>query len=103
MKVLPSILIGGGAAIGSILLHQTLPPFGVSFAIVASVAAIWWVGRYTGGKRFKFLAFATWTALIFRAGTFGVGQELLIQGDSSGSALIFIGFFATLAAVFTRV
>lgn len=103
MRALYSIILGGGAAIGSILLHQTLPPFGVVFAILGSVIAIWWVGRYTGGRRFKVLAFATWTALIFRAGTFGVGQELLVQGDSPGSALILIGFFATLAAIFARV
>jgi hypothetical protein len=103
MRVLYAIILGGGAAIGSILLHQTLPPVGVAIGILGSVITIWWVGRYTGARRFKVLAFAVWTSLIFRAGTFGVGQELLVQADSPGSALLLIGFFATLAAVFARV
>jgi hypothetical protein len=40
--------------------------------------------------------------VIIRAGTFGVGQELLIQGDNSGTALLFIGFILGIIAVLQR-
>jgi hypothetical protein len=33
------------------------------------------------------------------AGSFGVGEELLIQGDNQGSALLTIGFVAGVVAV----
>jgi len=38
-----------------------------------------------------------------RAGSFGVGQELLIQGDTAGSALLTLGFVAGLLAIFRKV
>ena len=103
MYALYSILIGGLSALGAVLIHQTLPPLGVSFAILGSITAIWWVGRYTGKRRYKFLAFSIWVAVIFRAGSFGVGHELLVQGDPQGSALLLIGFIATFFTIFTRV
>ena len=36
------------------------------------------------------------------SGHFGAGQELLIQGDNAGSALLTLGFFAGVAALFRK-
>jgi hypothetical protein len=48
-------------------------------------------------------ALVGWFFVIAKAGSFGVGQELLIQGDSPGSALLTIGFIVGLIAVLQRI
>jgi hypothetical protein len=63
---------------------------------------IWWVGRYCGKRRYRIYALAAWFIVIARAGSFGAGQELLIQGDNAGSALLTLGFFAGVAALFRK-
>ena len=103
MKSLFSLIFGAFIAIAATLIHQSIPPFGVAIAIISTFTAIWWIGRRYGKKRFKFLALFAWLVVIIRAGTFGAGQELLIQGDNAGSALLFIGFLAGLFAAFKRV
>jgi hypothetical protein len=103
MKSLFSLLCGAFIAIAATLIHQSIPPFGVVIAIISTFTAIWWIGRRYGRKRFKFLALFAWLLVIIRAGTFGAGQELLIQGDNAGSALLFIGFLAGLLAALKKV
>jgi len=100
MKSLLSLIFGALIAIGATLIHQTLPPFGLLVSLCATFTAIWWVGRHFGKKRYKLWALLGWLILIVRAGSFGVGQELLIQGDNAGSALLLVGFLlGTVAAV----
>jgi hypothetical protein len=60
------------------------------------------VGRYTGKKIYKILAACAWIAIALRAGTFGVGRELLIQGDSLGAALMVLGLLIVLLAAYRR-
>ena len=103
MKTLFSFFFGAFIAIAATLIHQSIPPFGVAIAITSTYTAIWWIGRRYGKKRYKFLALFAWLIVIIRAGTFGAGQELLIQGDNAGSALLLIGFLAGLLAALKRV
>ena len=103
MNFLLSVGLGFATAIAATLIHQSIPPFGVILAITSTYIAMWWIGRYLGQKRFKFLALAAWIIVIIRAGTFGAGQELLVQGDNAGSALLFIGFLVGLLAALKRV
>lgn len=103
MKTLFSFFFGAFIAIAATLIHQSIPPFGVAIAIISTYTAIWWIGRRYGKKRYKFIALFAWLIVIIRAGTFGAGQELLIQGDNAGSALLFIGFLAGLLAALKKV
>ena len=102
MRILFSIFFGAITAIASALIHQTLPPLGVCVAIICTYLAIWWVGRYFGKRRYKLAALVGWTLVIAKAGSFGVGQELLIQGDSQGRSLLMIGFIAVIVALLRR-
>lgn len=102
MKFLYAIALGAATALGATLIHQTLPPFGVSLGIFTTYVMIWWVGRYCGKRRYRVFALATWFFVIARAGSFGAGQELLIQGDNAGSALLTLGFLAGVAALFRK-
>ena len=103
MNFLLSVGLGFATAIAATLIHQSIPPFGVMLAITSTYIAIWWIGRYLGKKRYKFLALTAWIIVIIRAGTFGAGQELLVQGDNAGSALLFIGFLVGLLAALKKV
>jgi len=102
MRALLSLLFGAVVAIGAILIHPTRPPVGVILALIGTYMCIRGVGRYFGRKRYKLIALFGWFMVIIRAGTFGVGQELLIQGDNSGTALLFIGFILGIIAVLQR-
>ncbi|MFZ9099737.1 MAG: hypothetical protein ACO20U_00135 [Candidatus Planktophila sp.] len=103
MKFLYSIALGAATALGATLIHQTLPPLGVSLGIFTTYVMVWWVGRYAGKRRYRLFALAAWFLVIARAGSFGVGQELLIQGDSAGSALLTLGFLAGFVAIFRKI
>ncbi len=102
MKFLFSLLFGAAVAVSSTLIHQTLPPLGVSVGIIATYLGIWYIGRRYGTRRYKFYALIAWLIVIGKAGSFGVGQELLIQGDNPGSALLMIGFITCVVAVLRR-
>jgi hypothetical protein len=102
MKFLFSLAFGALIAISATLIHQTLPPLGVIVGIFATYLGIWFIGRKYGKRRYKFYALVAWLVVIARAGSFGAGNELLIQGDNPGSALLMIGFLAGLIAVMPR-
>jgi hypothetical protein len=102
MRLIFSLLIGAVSAIAATLIHQTLAPVGVAIGILESYLAIWWLGRYFGKRRYKFVALIGWFVVIAKAGSFGAGHELLIQGDNPGSALLTLGFIAGLIALLQR-
>ena len=102
MRALVSLLFGTVVALGATLIHPTRPPIGVILALIGTYMCIRWVGRYFGKKRYKLIALFGWLIVIVRAGTFGVGKELLILGDNSGTALLFIGFILGVIAVLQR-
>ena len=102
MKVLLSLLAGAVAALVAILLHQSIPPWGVIGSLFFTFLAIWSIGRTFGGRRYKWWAALAWIAVLFRAATFGAGQELLVQGDGVGSTLLLIGTLVALTAIAAR-
>lgn len=99
MRVIYSIIIGALLALGSILLHLVLPPFGFLFALISSMAGIWAIGRSWGKRYLKVIAGCVWVIIVMRGGTPGLSNEILIQADALGSALINIGFIAIFTAV----
>ncbi|MCX6444987.1 MAG: hypothetical protein NTY85_05605 [Actinobacteria bacterium] len=103
MKSLLSLIFGALTATGVTLIHQTLPPFGLMVSLITTFTGIWWVGRYYGKKRYKLWALLGWLIVIVRAGSYGVGQELLIQGDNAGSALLLVGFSLGILAVLRKI
>jgi len=102
MNFLFSLFFGAAIAVSATLIHQTLPPVGVALGIIATYLGIWYIGRRYGKRRYKFFALGAWLIVISRAGSFGAGNELLIQGDNPGSALLMIGFIAGVLALLRR-
>lgn len=102
MNYLLAVIYGAAAGVIAILLHQSFPPIGVITSLVLSYSAIWFLGRRYGSRLIKWVAAAGWLAIIFRGASYGEGQELLVQGDGVGSALLLIGTLVVLAAVAAR-
>lgn len=102
MSYLLALIYGGATAVVAILLHQSLPPFGVIASLTLSFIAIWLIGRRLNRRSLKFIAALGWIAVLLRGATFGTGQELLVQGDGVGSTLLLLGTLIVLSAVAAR-
>lgn len=92
MQVILALIAGGFTAVAAVLLHQTLPPIGLIAGLTGTALSIWWIGRHFGAKRYKRYAVIGWLLVMYQAGTFGTGHELLVQNDGVGSTLLFLGF-----------
>lgn len=103
MKLVKAILLGALAGITAVLIYQTLPPIGILVALGSTYAAIWWVGRETGKKIYKAIAAITWFMMIYRAGTFGVGDEILVLANNLGTSLFFLGTATALISTLRRI
>jgi hypothetical protein len=102
MQILIALFFGISSGLAATLLHQSVPPLGLILGLTLSYFSIWYVGRYTGKRIYKILAACAWVVIALRAGTFGVGQDLLIQGDSLGAALMVLGLIVVALADFRR-
>ena len=96
MKLIYSAALGILAGIAAVLLHIFYPPVGLVLALLGSTATIWAIGRHFGARKFKLVASIAWGLILWRASTFGVGNELLVQGNAQGSALVFVGLISLL-------
>ena len=103
MQAFLAFIIGAASAVVAILIHQTLPPFGVIAGLIFTYTAIWLVGRKFAARKYKVYAAIGWTFAMLRAATFGAGQELLVQGDGVGTSILLIGIFVAFAAIAARI
>ena len=103
MKLVGSFLWGGTLGAASVLLHSAYVPMGVLLALLGSGVGIWLIGRAWGLRRYKVLAGIAWAFMTLRAGSPGVGGELLVQGNFAGNALVVAGFAMLVIAVTTKV
>ncbi len=102
MRYLLALLSGAFTGVIAILIHQSVPPFGVIASLLFSYLAIWLIGRTFAARSFKWIAALGWIAVLLRGSTFGEGQELLVQGDGVGSTLLLLGTLIVLFAVAAR-
>jgi hypothetical protein len=94
MKIVYSAAFGVLTGVAAVLLHIFYPPFGLILALLGTAATIWAIGRHFGARKYKLIASFSWAVILWRASTFGVGNELLVQGNPQGSALVFLGVLA---------
>jgi hypothetical protein len=99
MKYLFSALACIATAAAATFLHKFAPPFGLVISIAGTFTAIWVIGRIYAARRFKVFAAIGWSVIFFQAASFGVGKELLVQGDNLGNAFFFISFAALVIAI----
>jgi hypothetical protein len=99
MKYFFAVLAGAVTAAAATFLHLFTPPFGIALAIIGTFTSIWSVGRIYRKRRFKVIAALGWSAIFFRASTFGAGKEIFVQGDNLGNAFFFLSFLALAIAI----
>ena len=99
MRYLFSILLGLALGTSAILLHGAYFPMGLLLGLLGSGIGIWLLGRSWGLRRYKILAALSWIAIIFRAGMYGAGNELLVEGNAMGNALVVGGVLTLFIAV----
>jgi hypothetical protein len=102
VRYLFALLVGAATGGVAILLHQSLPPFGVATSLLFTFLSIWLIGRLLVARSYKWVAALGWLAVLLRASSFGEGQELLVQGDGVGSTLLLVGTLVALIAVAAR-
>ena len=90
MKFVASLLWGIILGIAAVLLHDVKYPFGLLITLIGSSTGIWILGRAFGKKIFKFLGIVGWIGVVLNAAAPGVGNELLVQGNTAGSALVLL-------------
>jgi hypothetical protein len=82
MKSLGALIVGVATGVAAIFLHLFAPPFGIALSIIGSFLAIWSLGRVYGKRAYKAIATLGWIVIFWRGSSFGVGKEILIQGNS---------------------
>lgn len=103
MKYFASLAWGVVLGTAAVLLHNAYQPFGLILSLLASGVGIWMIGITWGKRHLKVIAIFGWLAIVLRATSLGVGNELLVQGNWNGNALVLVGLLTMLFAVATRV
>jgi len=99
MKYIGSIIWGGILGGAAVMIHNAFYPAGLILALLGTCVGIWLLGKAWGIRRFKVLAALIWAYVALRAGTPGVGGELLVQGNTAGNALVYAGVAALAIAI----
>lgn len=99
MKLIASFLSGIVLGTAAVFLHDAKFPFGLALALIGSGTGVWILGRIFGKRRHKFAGILGWIVIVLNASAPGVGNELLVQGNTSGSVLV-LGGFIVLVLVF---
>jgi len=99
MKSLGALIVGVATGVAAIFLHLFAPPFGVALSIIGTFLAIWSLGRTYGKRAYKAIAALGWMVIFWKGASFGVGKEILIQGNSLGNIFLFFSFIALIVAI----
>lgn len=99
MKLILSLVYGVILGAAAVLLHNAYQPWGLILSLLGTGIGIWLIGRAWGLRRYKFFAALAWCAVFLRAGTLGIGGELLVLGNSMGNALMIGGLVTLIVTV----
>ena len=102
MKLLASLIWGIALGAAAVLLHDAYVPYGLVIAFFGSSIGVWLVGRMWQRRRYKVATVFAWLVLVLRAGSLGVGNELLVQGNFTGNALVIGGSLVLLVVASLR-
>lgn len=92
MKVIRSLLLGTLIGFCAIMLHNIYPPFGFIGSILLTFIGMNIVSKTFFYLRYQVLASAAWLGVVLFAGNPGVGNELLIYGNTLGDIFLITGF-----------
>jgi hypothetical protein len=99
LRYLLSIIFGAFLGFTATILHNAWQPIGFILALTVTYLGIRLLGVKFYFRRFKFIASLGWLFVVVRAGTPGLGDELLIYGNSYGNQFLLFGFIVSVIAV----
>ncbi len=101
MKYLYSAIFGAFVGFTAVILHNAWQPVGFVLSIIFTYLGIRLLGIKYYFRRYKVIAAASWLFIVLRAGNPGLGDELLIYGNTYGNLFLMTGFVAAVIAVVT--
>jgi hypothetical protein len=99
MRYLYSLIFGAFVGFSAVILHNAWQPLGLVLALLVTYLGIKLLGIKYYFRRFKIFAAAAWLFIVLRAGNPGVGDELLIYGNTYGNLFLILGFSAAVIAI----
>jgi hypothetical protein len=94
-----AILTGIVLGIVGILFHNSYSPFGLMIALLESGIGFFIFGRRIPGRFVHLLLFFSWLAVVYKSASFGVSQEILIEGNINGFIFLLGGMIANFFAL----
>lgn len=101
MRYIYSLIFGAFLGFSATILHNAWHPAGFILALLLTFLGVRLLGIKFYYRRFKVIACLGWLLVVLRAGTPGLGDELLIYGNSYGNQFLLFGFVAAFIAVVT--
>jgi hypothetical protein len=89
-----AILVGIFLAIIGILFHNSFSPIGLIIALLEGGVGFYYFARYFPGRLTHLLAFLSWLSFVYKAASFGVSNEILIEGNRNGFIFLIGGMAA---------
>lgn len=99
MKIVKAIIFGVVLGFSATLLHNSFEPFGFISSLLLTFLGVRFIGKAYFLLRYQILTAISWLAVVMKAGTLGVGDELLIYGNTYGNLFLVGGFIALLLAL----
>ena len=101
MRYLYSLIFGAFVGFTAVILHNAWQPVGFILSIILTYLGIKLLGIKYYFRRYKVIAAVSWLFIVLRAGNPGLGDELLIYGNTYGNLFLMTGFVAAVIAVVT--
>ena len=99
MNLLKSIIFGALVGFSSVLLHNFASPFGLIASLILTYLGIRIIKDKFFYMRYQILSSAAWLGVVIAAGTPGVGDEILIIGNTNGNLFLVGGFLSIIFAL----
>ena len=94
MNIFKSIIFGSFIGFCTTMLHNIYNPYGFIASLLLTFLSIKAVGQAFFYVRYQLFAAISWLAVVIKAGSPGVGNELLIYGNTYGNLFLVGGFIA---------
>ena len=89
-----AIFAGAFLGVIGVLFHNSYSPLGLVIALFEGGIGFYYFAKYYPGRVIHFIAFISWLSIVFQAATFGVSNEILIEGNANGFIFFLGGMFS---------
>jgi hypothetical protein len=98
-KGFKALLTGLILGVVGILFHNSFSPFGLMIALIEGGVGFYIFGRRVKGRLVHLILFFSWLAIVYKSASFGVSQEILIEGNINGFVFLLGGMLANFFAL----